>query len=56
MFDGERKIGAFFDTPACVTFSIDFEKSGKAEIFCEGGNLNLYLIESESAYGVAREF
>lgn len=56
LFDGERKIGAFFDTPACVTFSIDFEKSGKAEIFCEGGNLNLYLIESESAYGVAREF
>ncbi|MBO5525527.1 MAG: alpha-glucosidase [Clostridia bacterium] len=53
--DGTEPFGAFFDTPTCVTFEIDYRKSGKLDVLCEQ-DVTLYLIDGESAYDVTRQF
>ncbi len=55
VIDGERSFGAFFDTPAKVTFEIDYMGSGEFVADCETGDLNLYEIEGGSAYEICRE-
>ncbi len=54
--DGEETFGAFFDTPAKVTFDMDSKGSGVLSVICASADLRLYIVEGDSAYGVVREF
>lgn len=53
--DGGEHFGIFFDTPAKVTFEIDYRNSGMIRVLCETGDLNVYQIEGSSSYEIARE-
>lgn len=55
VIDGSVKFGAFFDTPACVTFEIDYLSSGNVSVLCEQ-DVTVYLIEGTSAYEIVKEF
>lgn len=54
--DGSIHFGVFFDTPARVLFEIDYQNSGKIKVVCETDSVNVYQIEQENAYQIAREF
>ena len=54
--DGEEVFGAFFDTPAKVTFDMDAKGEGVLSVLCESQDLRLYVVEGESAYDVAKQF
>ena len=54
--DGEEAFGAFFDTPAKVTFDMDSKGTGVLSVICESADLRLYIVEGGSAYEVVREF
>ena len=54
--DGAEKFGIFFDTPARVTFEIDYRGSGKIRVICDTVDLAVYNIENSSAYAITREF
>lgn len=54
--DGEEVFGAFFDTPAKVTFDMDSKGTGVLSVICASADLRLYIVEGDSAYGVVREF
>lgn len=54
--DGETSFGAFFDTPAKVTFDVDAKNSGSLTVSCETQDLRLYIIEGDSAYNVVKQF
>lgn len=53
--DGERKFGAFFDTPARAVFEIDYRSGSEISVLCERG-VTVYVIEGESAYAIVRQF
>ncbi len=54
--DGARHFGAFFDTPAKVTFDIDAGGDGRLTVRCDTADLRLYMLEGDSAYDVVRQF
>lgn len=54
--DGAEHFGAFFDTPAKVTFDVDSGGSGVLSVICESQDLRLYVVEGESAYDVVKQF
>lgn len=56
LIDGETRIGAFFDTPSRCVFELDYESSGVIKVSCETTDINVYIIEGESAYKIVREF
>ncbi len=53
--EGAACFGVFFDTPARVTFEIDWQGSGEIRVVCDTKDLNLYQIENGSAYAVCRD-
>ena len=50
----ERCFGIFFDTPARVVFEVDYKNSGEIRVECSG-DVMVYQMESDSAYGAVRE-
>lgn len=56
IIDGAKKFGVFFDTPARVTFEIDYRGSGMIRVVCDTVDLALYQIENTTAYAISREF
>ena len=56
IIDGAKKFGVFFDTPARVTFEIDYRGSGMIRVVCDTVDLALYQIENTTAYTISREF
>ncbi len=54
--DGKTTFGAFFDTPACVVFEVDFQGSGVLKVKCEEDSLRLFVLEGNSAAEIAKEF
>lgn len=56
LVDGGRHFGVFFDTPARVTFEIDFEGSGRIDVLCETTDLALYQFSGDSSYDMVKEF
>ncbi len=56
LIDGARHFGVFFDTPARVTFEIDWQNSGKIEVLCETTDLALYQLSGDSSYDMVRQF
>ena len=53
--DGAEKFGVFFDTPARVTFEIDYRGSGQILVICDTRDLVLYQIENDSPYAITRD-
>lgn len=53
---GEKNIGLFFDYPTVITFDIGYTRSDLLRVSCEHADLNLYVIEGESAYDVVKQF
>lgn len=53
---GEKNIGFFFDYPSVLTFDIGYTKSDLLTVSCERADLNLYVLEGESAYDVVKQF
>lgn len=56
IIDGSKHFGIFFDTPAKVTFEIDYEDSGELKVICETQDLRVYLVEHENSYEITKEF
>jgi alpha-glucosidase len=54
--DGREKFGVFFDTPARITFEIDYRGSGEIRVVCDTVDLAVYQLEGDSSYGITREF
>ena len=52
--DGKEKFAAFFDTPAKITFEIDYKNSGEIRVICHTRDLNLYQIQGDSPYAMVR--
>ena len=53
--DGRQPFGVFFDTPARITFEIDYRGSGRICVICDTTDLTLYQLENTSAYAITRE-
>ena len=53
---GEKNIGLFFDYPTIITFDIGYTRADLLKVSCEYADLNLYVIEGESAYDVVKQF
>lgn len=53
---GEKSVGLFFDYPATITFDIGYTKSDLLKVSCEHADLNLYVIEGDSAYDIVKQF
>lgn len=53
---GRETFGMFFDYPARMTFDIGYTESDILKVSCESADLNLYVIEGESAYDIVKQF
>lgn len=53
---GEKNVGLFFDYPTAITFDIGYTRAELLKVSCEYADLNLYVIEGESAYDVVKQF
>ena len=53
---GGKNTGLFFDYPARITFDIGYTRSDTLKVSCESADLNLYVIEGDSAYDVVKQF
>lgn len=56
LLDGNRCIGAFFDTPGKVTFDVGYTESALLAVTLEDLDCDLYLIENTSPDLVVEEF
>lgn len=56
VISGEKQIGLFFDYPAAITFDIGYTGMDILQVRCEYADLNLYVIEGETAYDVVKQF
>lgn len=54
--DGTRKFGLFVDDPEVVTFDVGYTRLDQMCITAAKGDMNLYVIEGESAYEIVKEF
>ena len=52
--DGKEKFAAFFDTPARVTFEIDYKNSSQIRVLCHTRDLTLYQIQGQTPYAMVR--
>lgn len=52
----DKLFGAFFDTPAVVTFDVCYSKFDELIITSENENMTVYIIDGDSIYAIAREF
>lgn len=53
---GKENFGLFFDYPSTITFDIGYTKMDMLTVSCEDADLNLYVIEGDSPYDVAKQF
>lgn len=53
---GKKNIGLFFDYPSTLTFDIGYTRQDTLKVSCERADLNLYVIEGESAYDIVKQF
>lgn len=54
--DGRECFGLFFDYPARLTFDIGYTRQDTLTVSCEDADLDLYVIEGESAYDIVKQF
>ena len=53
---GKKPFGLFFDYPSTLTFDVGYTKMDTLKVFCEGTDLNLYVIDGDSPYDIVRQF
>ncbi len=53
---GEESFGLFFDYPAKLTFDIGYTREDTLCVSCEAADLDLYVIDGESAYDIVKQF
>ena len=53
---GEKPFGLFFDYPAAITFDIGYTRTDELTVFCQGADLNLYVIDGDTPYDIVRQF
>ena len=56
VIDGEKKFGLFVDYPGILEFDVGYTRQDTLHIFCKTSDLDLYLIEGESAYDIVKQF
>ncbi len=52
----DKVFGAFFDTPATVTFDVCFTNFDELIISSENENMTVFIVEGESIYEIIKEF
>ena len=53
---GKKPFGLFFDYPSTLTFDVGYTRMDTLKVFCEGTDLNLYVIDGDSPYDIVRQF
>ena len=53
---GAQTFGLFFDYPSQITFDIGYTKADTLTVSCERADLNLYVIDGDRPYDIAKEF
>ena len=53
---GKETFGMFFDYPTAITFDIGYTRMDTLKVSCDTADLNLYVIEGDSAYDIVRQF
>lgn len=53
---GVRTFGMFFDYPGTLTFDIGYTKQDTLTISCENADLDVYVINGDSALDITRQF
>lgn len=53
---GSKTFGLFFDYPARLTFDIGYTRMDTLTVSCENADLDLYVINGDSAYDIVRQF
>lgn len=56
VISGSRNLGIFIDSPARVTFNIGYSSDDVLKITPSEPDLDLYIIEGDSAYDVVKQF
>ena len=53
---GKTTFGLFFDYPSELTFDIGYTRMDTLKVTCADADLNVYVIEGESAYDIVKPF
>ncbi len=53
---GAKTFGLFFDYPSAMTFDIGYTRMDTLQVSCDEANLNLFVIDGDSAYDIVRQF
>ena len=53
---GKTTFGLFFDYPSELTFDIGYTRMDTLKVTCADADLNVYVIEGESAYDIVKQF
>ena len=53
---GKTTFGLFFDYPGKLTFDIGYTRTDTMHVFCENADLDIYVIEGETAYDIVKQF
>ena len=53
---GKKSFGLFFDYPSTLTFDIGYTRADTLKVSCENADLNLYVLEGDSAYDIVKQF
>ena len=53
---GKETFGLFFDYPSTITFDIGYTRQDTLTVSCENADLDLYVIEGDSAYDIVKQF
>ncbi len=56
ILSGKTTFGIYLDYPSAVTFDIGFTRTDKMTIHCADADLDLYLIDGNRAYDIAKQF
>lgn len=56
VISGKETFGLFFDYPSTLTFDIGYTRMDTMIVSCEEANLDVYVIEGESAYDIVKQF
>ena len=53
---GAQTFGLFFDYPGQITFDIGYTRQDTLSAACERADMNLYVIDGDSAYDIVKQF
>lgn len=56
IISGKQHVGMFFDYPGKIRFDIGYTKQDILQVSCDVADLDLYVIDGESAYDVTKQF